>query len=46
MFSIGKNFSKVANEYFADKVVIKWVLLDGKNLNNQQEILYEYEDKQ
>lgn len=44
IFVIGKNFSKVVNEYFTDKHVIKWVLLDKINLNNQQEILFEYED--
>lgn len=44
IFVIGKNFSKVVNEYFADKQVIKWVVLDKINLNNQQEILFEYEE--
>ena len=38
IFVIGKNFSKVVNEYFADKKVIKWVLLDKINL-----IWYNYE---
>lgn len=44
MFSIGKNFAKTVNEYFAGKTVIKWELLKDKNLNNQYEILFEYEE--
>ena len=43
IFVIGKNFSKVVNEYFADKKIIRWELLAKINLNNQQEILFEYD---
>ena len=46
IFVIGKNFSKVVNEYFADKKIIKWHVLEEKNLNNQKEILFEYQDQE
>uniref|UniRef100_A0AAT9JAF9 ORF33 n=1 Tax=Nitrosopumilaceae spindle-shaped virus TaxID=3065433 RepID=A0AAT9JAF9_9VIRU len=44
IFVIGKNFSKVVNEYFVNKTIIKWEILDKINLNNQQEILFEYSE--
>lgn len=44
IFVIGKNFSKVVNEFCIDKKIIHWELIAEKNLNNQQSIIIEYED--
>ena len=43
-FTLGSDYKKVINNFCKDKKVIKWVLIEKLNLNNQQSILMEYEN--
>lgn len=43
-FALGAKFAKTMNEFFADKTIIKWTLINQKNLLGQLSILVEYKE--
>lgn len=43
-FTLGNKFAKTMNEFFSDKTVIKWILINQKNLTGQLSVLVEYKE--
>jgi len=44
-FTLGNKFAKTMNEFFVDKTIIKWTLINQKNLVGQLSILVEYKEE-
>ena len=43
-FTIGNKFAKTMNDFFSDKTVINWTLINQKNLVGQISVLVEYKE--
>ncbi len=44
-FTMGNKFAKTMNDFFSDKTVVKWELINQKNLVGQLSVLVEYKEE-